>query len=111
MQASQLPLKGTATASGQGLAALVAWIALCIRYLPLEPGRILAHQGSYVLFNIVGAINAASDCSRLIKHGPLDRPELGRHLFNVLIFKSFPAALLSLGSGLLFFGVTRHTLN
>lgn len=86
MQTSQLPLKGAATASGQGLAALVAWVALRVRYLPLEPGRVLTHQGGYVLFNIIGAFNAPSDCPRLIKHGPLAWPEFGRYLFNVLLF-------------------------
>ena len=111
MQAGQFPLESTATASGQSLAALVAWVALSVSYLAFQSGRVFTHQGGYVFLNIVGAFNAASDCPRLIKHGPLDWPELGCHFSDVLLFQSLPAPLLSLGPGLLFFSVTRHILN
>ena len=108
MQASQLPLKGTTTAHWQGFAALLARVTLRLGYLPLEPGRVLAHQGSYVLFNFIGAIDPAANRTGLIKHGPLDWPKLGRHLFTVLLFQPLSAALLPLGSGFLILAVTRH---
>jgi hypothetical protein len=108
VQASKLTLEGATTTTWQRLPALAARIPLRVRYLALEPGRVLAHQGGNVFLYIVWAIHPTANCSGLIEQGQKARPKLGSHFLYALLFKALPAALLPLGARLLFFGVTRH---
>ena len=108
MQARQLTFKGATAARGQGFATLLARVALRVGNLPLEPGRILTHQSSYVLFNIVRPIEPAANGPRFVQHGALGRAQLGGDLLNIQLFQPLSALLLPLGTGLFRPGVTRH---